>query len=101
MEKAMIDRVSRRSLLKAAGSLGAMAGWPEAAMAFQTSSPIAHEVAVSANQDAAPKYSIRFAVIGIDHNHINGITDAVRRGGGELVSVHSTNIEALADFQKR
>jgi predicted dehydrogenase len=50
---------------------------------------------------ASPKFSIKFAVIGLDHNHINGITDAVRRGGGELVAVHSNLPQGLADFQKR
>jgi predicted dehydrogenase len=29
------------------------------------------------------------------------MTDAVRRGGGELVAVHSTNLPALAAFQQR
>ncbi len=83
--------VSRRSLL--------MAGVPGAALAFQPSQ--AQQVTVPGSQPEKPKYSIKFAVIGIDHNHINGITDALKRGGGELVKVHSTNQTALADFQKR
>ena len=83
--------VSRRSLL--------MAGLPGAALAFQPSA--VQEVTVSGAAPAKPKYSIRFAVAGIDHNHILGITDAVKRGGGELVKVHSTNQPALAEFQKR
>jgi len=83
--------VSRRSLL--------MAGVPGAALAFQPSQ--AQEVTVPGGQPEKPKYSIKFAVIGIDHNHIDGITDALKRGGGELVKVHSTNQAALADFQKR
>ena len=83
--------VSRRSLL--------MAGVPGAALAFRPSQ--AQEVTVPGGQPEKPKYSIKFAVIGIDHNHIDGITDALKRGGGELVKVHSTNPTALADFQKR
>ncbi len=27
---------------------------------------------------------IRFSVIGLNHNHIHGQVEAVRRGGGEL-----------------
>ena len=80
---------------------GAMAGLPEAALAFQAAGPITHEVARSTSQETAPKYTIKFAAIGLDHVHIHGITDAVRRGGGELAAVHSTNPRALADFQKR
>jgi predicted dehydrogenase len=83
--------VSRRSLL--------MAGVPGAALAFQPSQ--AQQVTVPGSQPEKPKFSIKFAVIGIDHNHINGITDALKRGGGELVKVHSANQTALAGFQKR
>jgi predicted dehydrogenase len=84
--------VSRRSLL--------MAGIPGAAFGFQPSSEV-QEVTVAGGPAAKPEHSIKFAVIGIDHNHILGITDAVKRGGGQLVKVHSTNQAALADFQKR
>ena len=84
--------VSRRSLL--------MAGVPGAALAFQPSSQV-QEVTVPGGAPPKPEHTINFAVIGLDHNHINGITDAVKRGGGVLVKVHSTNEKALADFQKR
>src|SRR2546430_7665055 len=50
---------------------------------------------------AKPKYSAKFAVIGVDHNHIMGITAALERGGGELVSVYGTDPAGLAAFQKR
>jgi predicted dehydrogenase len=95
------DNVSRRSLLKAAGSAGIMGGLPETALAFQTSGQVAHEVASGPTQEQTPKHTIQFAVIGLDHNHINGITDTVRRSGGVLVSVQSTNPQALAEFKKR
>jgi hypothetical protein len=81
--------VSRRSLL--------MAGLPGAALGFQAPTQ-AQEVTVPGGPPAKPQYSIKFAVIGLDHNHIDGITDALRRGGGELVKVHSTNQPALAGF---
>src|SRR5580698_4618531 len=84
--------VTRRSVL--------MAGVPGAAMAFQPSAQV-QEVVVPGAPPAKPEHSIKFAVIGIDHNHINGITDAIKRGGGELVKVHSTNEKALPDFLKR
>jgi hypothetical protein len=98
MEK---DSVSRCFLLKAAGSLGIAGRLPEPALAFQATGQITHEVAAGPTQEHTPEHTIKFAVVGLDHNHINGITDTIRRSGGELVSVHSTNPEALAGFQKR
>jgi len=96
-----MDNVSRRSLLKAAGSAGIMGGLPETALAFQTTGQVTHDVATGPMQEHRPKHTIQFAVIGLDHNHINGITDTIRRTGGVLVSVQSTNPQALAGFQKR
>jgi predicted dehydrogenase len=99
---AMADDVSRRSFLKATGPAGLMAGGlPGAALGFQAATQVKQEVTVPASPPAKPKYSIQFAVIGLDHNHILGMTDAVRRGGGQLAAVYSTNAPALADFQKR
>ena len=84
------DHVSRRSVLKAAGIVGGLTG------------AVQHEMAAApAQADETPKHSIRFAVIGLDHSHINSIADTMLRSGGELVSVHSTNPEALAAIQKR
>ena len=98
----MADDVSRRSFLKATGPAGLMAGGlPGAALGFQAATQAAQEVTVPAGPQTKPKYSIQFAVIGLDHNHILGMTDAVRRGGGELAAVYSANLPALADFQKR
>jgi predicted dehydrogenase len=47
------------------------------------------------------KTRIRFAVIGLNHGHINSQTSAVIKGGGELVWVYAKEPELLADFQKR
>ena len=47
-----------------------------------------------------PKESIRFSVIGINHNHINGIVNSLINGGGELVMVYSREPELLKDFTK-
>ncbi len=44
---------------------------------------------------------IKFAAIGLNHGHINGQTDAVIRGGGELVWVYAKEPELLAGYQKR
>ena len=46
-----------------------------------------------AAQQPAPKPAggppVRFAVIGLNHGHINGMTDAIMRGGGELVALYA------------
>src|SRR5207245_5419656 len=44
---------------------------------------------------------IRFAAIGLNHGHINGQVDAVRRGGGELVSFFAKEPDLAAAFGKR
>jgi predicted dehydrogenase len=44
---------------------------------------------------------IRFAAIGLNHGHINGQTQAVIRGGGELVSFHAPEDDLAAAYQKR
>ncbi len=99
----MDDAVNRRSLLKRMASAGVISSMPEAAFASPIdASHVLQDVASPRIQpDAKPKYSIRFAVIGLDHNHIFSITAAVQRGGGNLVSVYSTNPQALAEFRKR
>ena len=98
---AIMNDVSRRSFLKATGPAGLMAGLPVAALGFEAAPQVTQEVTVAASPQTKPKYSIKFAVIGLDHNHIMGITEAVRRGGGELAAVYSANLPALAEFRKR
>jgi hypothetical protein len=43
---------------------------------------------------------IKFAVINIDHPHIFGMTDAIKRGGGELVAVYAKQADLIAAFSK-
>jgi predicted dehydrogenase len=50
-------------------------------------------------RQAAPR--IRFAVIGLNHGHINGQTEAVQRGGGQLIAVYAKEPDLLAAFVKR
>jgi predicted dehydrogenase len=46
------------------------------------------------------KESIRFSVIGINHNHINGIVNSLIKGGGELVMVYAKETELLKSFTR-
>jgi predicted dehydrogenase len=84
------------------GAAGMMSALPEAALALHPGGgPVELEVAAPGFQaDEKPKYSIKFAVIGLDHNHILGITAAVVRGGGQLAAFHSNLPKAAADFAK-
>jgi len=77
-------RVDRRTFVKAvAGSAAIASAMPAAPRA----------------QSAKPR--IRFAVIGINHKHINSQVSAVQRGGGELVSLYAKEPDLVKDFQKR
>jgi predicted dehydrogenase len=96
------DDVRRRAFLKATSSAGLVSALPFSAFGSPFEGKIDYEVANPAGQDTAqPKDHIKFAVVGTDHNHILGITAALQRGGGELVSVYSSDPGGLAEFQKR
>jgi len=90
--------LDRRSFLKAVGSAGVLTAMSESAYGLH--SGIVHEVAESGQVVAAKSGAIRFSVIGLDHYHIMGMTAAVIRGGGQLVSVYSVLPKAIADFLK-
>jgi predicted dehydrogenase len=94
-----MNDVNRRSVLKLVSSAGMLPTLSE--MAFPSGS-MAYEVAEPGGQaEGGGKQSIKFAVIGLDHYHIFGMTAAVQRGGGELVAVCSNSPKALADFSKK
>ncbi len=100
------EAVGRRAFLKGAaggvlGSAGLMAGMPAFGMDFDAAH-VVHEVA-EAGQDAEakPKYSIKFAVCGMSHDHIYGMVGAIQRGGGVLVSAYGAEPDKAAAFAKR
>ncbi|ODS84471.1 MAG: oxidoreductase [Cytophagaceae bacterium SCN 52-12] len=51
------------------------------------------------NPNAAPK--IKFAAIGLNHGHIYGQIEVLKRGGGELVAFYAKEPDLVAAFQKR
>jgi predicted dehydrogenase len=102
------DSVGRRAFLKSAaggvlGSAGAMAGFSEMAFGMEPGEGrVVHEVLEPAQDaGAAPKYSIKFAVCGMSHDHIYGMVGAVQRGGGVLVAAYGAEPDKLAGFTKR
>ncbi|WCM27026.1 Gfo/Idh/MocA family oxidoreductase [Sphingomonas sp. QA11] len=97
-----MNPIDRRSMLTGAGFAGFAAALPGDVLAQALSGNAIPEVVnTGAPTDPQPKHHIRFAVIGLDHNHIYAMTAAVIRGGGDLVWVHATDAKQLADFQKR
>jgi predicted dehydrogenase len=44
---------------------------------------------------------IKFSVININHGHIYGMTDAITRGGGQLVSFYAKEPDLIAAYAKR
>ncbi len=94
---------NRRSFLKTMSSAGMLATLPEAAFGLHPGAGhIVHEIA-EPGQDTAvkPKYSIKFAVCGMSHDHIHGMVGAVQRGGGVLVAAWGGEEDKVAEFRRR
>src|SRR5919112_730780 len=85
--------ISRRDALKSAA-----AGLAASTVA---SVRLAAAVIPAPTQPRASAPRLRFGVVGISHGHIVGMSDAVIRGGGELVAFHSDEPPLAADFAKR
>lgn len=51
--------------------------------------------------DPSVRHRIRFAVIGLDHSHIYGMTDTLIRGGGTLVAMLAADPAQVAPFRRR
>lgn len=82
--------IGRREFLGGiAGSAALVSVLPREAVAFGRQAP------------RATAARITFAVIGINHAHINSQVEAVQRGGGELVSVYAKEPDLAAAFLKR
>jgi predicted dehydrogenase len=97
----MVGELNRRSFLRGAGAAGLLSIAPEAGAAVgPAGGHIVHEV-VQATAEEKPKYSIKFSVCGMSHDHIYGMIGAVQRGGGVLVSAWAGEPDKLEMFKKR
>ncbi len=82
----MAAELDRRMFLRGVGAAGLLTMASEAGAAIGPSGEhIVHEV-VQAAPEEKPKYSIKFSVCGMSHDHVYGMIGAVQRGGGVLVS---------------
>jgi len=90
--------VRRRTFLTSSLAAGASFALPNTAAAGH----VVHEIAQpSGAQPAKAGPPVRFAAIGLNHGHINGLTQVLLANGGELVWVHAEEPDLLAAFQKR
>jgi predicted dehydrogenase len=113
-----IEIKGRRDFLKQTGLMGSVAvmgsmsvigpmsmmgsAVPSSAMALGGErGGVAEEVVLPKQSEEAPKYHIKFAVCGMSHDHIYGMTGAIQRGGGELVAAWGGEADKLAAFTKR
>jgi predicted dehydrogenase len=90
-----MQNFTRRALLKASATAAA------GLAAASTILPDALSAAVHTVARGRRAARLRFGVVGINHSHIYGMVNAVKRGGGELVSFHAKEPELAAEFAKR
>jgi predicted dehydrogenase len=83
------SRGRREFLIRTAAGLALTAGTARRSFADGQASP------------APAKVRIKFAAIGLNHNHIYGQTESVIRGGGELVAVYAKEPELVEAYRKR
>ena len=92
------NETDRREFMQAITGLAIMTGQPTAA---STSRPAGRVAGVPERQNKGVSPRIRFAVIGVNHAHINSQVTAVARGGGEFVSFYAQEPDLAADFGRR
>ena len=84
----------RRNFIKNTTALSGM-------LLFKNSShSIKDEIYIPPTNPSITPSRIKFAVININHPHIFGMTDAIKRGGGELVAMYAKEPDLVADFLK-
>jgi len=74
---------------------------PSAELRGLNSSICQEEIILKPVKKPAPSESIRFSVIGLNHDHIYGMVNALIGGGGKLVAVYAKEANLLQSFLKR
>jgi predicted dehydrogenase len=95
-------RTNRRKFIRAtvesAAGLAALSAFP--VDAFAGPSIVETQETQQQQQKSSPS-RIKFAVIGINHDHIHGQIATLQRGGGELVGFYAKELDLAAAFAKR
>src|SRR5215831_18491808 len=82
MKETRIER--RKFIASVAGATAAISALPKKAFSMFAGGRQRSESIRAIQQTVEPKPKIKFAVIGVNHSHINSQIDAVLRGGGDL-----------------
>jgi predicted dehydrogenase len=95
MKKKSVDR---REFIKTSGN--AAAGMMVTAGLSANAARGLRATSSQSTSDSRVKRSLKFSVIGVNHDHIYVQVEAARRGGGELVSFYAKEPELTAAFSK-
>jgi predicted dehydrogenase len=97
------QRRDRREFLKSSITTAAGVAWAAGSGrgASAQSASAAAPAAQSGTSAPARPARIKFAAVGLNHGHINGQVDSVKRGGGELVSFYAREPDLAEAFAKR
>jgi predicted dehydrogenase len=88
-----------RSAAAATSAAGLLSVLPKELLGNTTGKTAVRENVAVIKKNPEPK--INFSVIGINHSHIYAQTDAVIRGGGQLISFHAKEDDLAAAFSKK
>ena len=99
MKEIRIDR--RKFIAGVAGATAAISALPKKAYSMFGGGRQRSDSTPAIQQAVAPAPRIKFAVIGVNHSHINSQVDAVLRGGGELALFYAKEPDLAAGFAKR
>ena len=89
----------RKFLSDSIKTMSAMAFLPLSGKELTVEKTFEKKGAVNYLKNSAPV--IKFAVIGLNHGHIYGQTEAMLRHGGELVAVYAKEADLLKSFSQR
>jgi predicted dehydrogenase len=92
------DRVDRRTFIRNMSSTAAALSVVPAAVEQMSGADTVEQRGPAINRNTPVR--IRFSVIGLNHGHINSMTTAVIRGGGELAMVYAREPELIAQFTR-
>src|SRR5215831_8668391 len=99
MKETRIER--RKFIAGVAGATAAISALPKKAFSMFAGGRKRSDSIRAIQQTVAPKPKIKFAVIGVNHSHINSQVDAVLRGGGDLALFYAKEPDLAASFSKR
>jgi predicted dehydrogenase len=93
------ENIRRHFIKQAAGALGGMTIFSALPKSFRATEKKFSIQGKEKVEQVVPR--IRFAVIGINHGHINSLVETVIKGGGTFVSFYAKEADLAADFAKR